>query len=190
MRYYKMDNDAENFRWIEAKNIVWNDVTEKVLDAQSVGDIVCDNEFTVIDDDPKCVLGDHPVFCVPVISLKAREVLEGLWEGKVEYITIKIEGYEYYIVNVLNVLPILDEQNSDIIKFSSSSDKIMEIKKYSFFDYDGKLTNIFKIKNYERGGVFINEAVYQRILSEKLLGFELKPTDLPYENPFQKLLRK
>lgn len=184
-----MKHDAENFRWIEAKSIEWNYVTQKVLDAELVGNVE-NNQFIIIDDDPKYVLGDYPVFCIPVISLRAKKLLEEFWKGKVEFIKIKIDADDnYYVVNVLNVLDILDLQNSDVIMFPNT-DRIMIIKEYSFFEFNDDCTSIFKIKGYERGEVFINEAVYHKIISENLQGFELVPTDIPYVNPFQELLKK
>mgnify|MGYP007056189962 CR=1 FL=1 len=171
MIIYILDNDAENFKWLEYKGD-WFDFFYKLWDSKPLGEFNRKIECKAIRDRKGRILGDYPNFAVPAISEKAKNVLGGYFENLVEIFPLETGKLgKYFFMNITNVLDCLDEEKSDISYFSSG--RIKEIKSYDFkknLNYDS--LRIFKLKNYERGKIFVSEETKNRIEKSSLVGFK------------------
>ena len=181
MKIYLLERDAENYRWLEYKNIFVDDNGYKVslfdyfhahrVKVESMKGFNEIIECKTIRDKKERVLGDYPHFAFPAISSKARDVLKNHFESLVEMFPLDVGKWgKYYFINILNELDILDEGKSEITKIPSGI--VLNVKKFVFkkdiYEYD---TNIFLIKNIRSSLIFVNEETKQLIESAGLEGF-------------------
>ena len=107
---------------------------------------------------------------VPVFSEKAKQLVEGILGDTVEFLpTISTEG-EFWLVNVTTVLDCVDYEKSEIIRFKSSG-RIMDIKKFVFFEEKVKGIDMFKIKEMPLQFPFVSDRFKELIESSDLTGF-------------------
>lgn len=181
MKIFLLDRDAENYRWLEYKNIFVNYNGYKVslfdyfhahiINVESMSDFNEIIECKTIRDKKERKLGDYPHFALPAISEKAKNVLEKHFNGLVEIFPLNVGKWgTYYFMNIMNVLDLLDTEKSSIRRLSSG--KIIDVKKYSF---DNKIlsinSNIFQLQNISRGLIFVNEETRNLIENAGLEGF-------------------
>lgn len=181
MKIFLLDRDAENYRWLEYKNIFVNYNGYKVslfdyfhahiVNVESMSDFNEIIECKTIRDKKERKLGDYPHFALPAISEKAKNVLEKHFNGLVEIFPLNVGKWgTYYFMNIMNVLDLLDTEKSSIRRLSSG--KIIDVKKYSF---DNKIlsinSNIFQLQNISRGLIFVNEETRNLIENAGLEGF-------------------
>ena len=181
MKIFLLERDAENYRWLEYKNIFVNYNGYKVslfdyfhahiVNVESMSDFNEIIECKTIRDKKERKLGDYPQFALPAISEKAKNVLEKHFNGLVEIFPLNVGKWgTYYFMNIMNVLDLLDTEKSSIRRLSSG--KIIDVKKYSF---DNKIlsinSNIFQLQNISRGLIFVNEETRNLIENAGLEGF-------------------
>lgn len=181
MKIFLLERDAENYRWLEYKNIFVNYNGYKVslfdyfhahiVNVESMSDFNEIIECKTIRDKKERKLGDYPHFALPAISEKAKNVLEKHFNGLVEIFPLNVGKWgTYYFMNIMNVLDLLDTEKSSIRRLSSG--KIIDVKKYSF---DNKIlsinSNIFQLQNISRGLIFVNEETRNLIENAGLEGF-------------------
>ena len=181
MKIYLLDCDAENYRWLEYKNIFVDYNGHKVslfdyfhahlVNVESMNGFNEIIKCKTIRDKKERVLGDYPYFVLPAISQKAKEVLEKHLENLVEIFPLDVGKWGiYYFLNIMNVLDLLDTEKSIIRRLSSG--KIIDIKKYTF---DEKIlsinSNLFQLQHASRSLIFVNEETKQLIESAGLEGF-------------------
>lgn len=181
MKIFLLERDAENYRWLEYKNIFVNYNGYKVslfdyfhahiINVESMSDFNEIIECKTIRDKKERKLGDYPHFALPAISEKAKNVLEKHFNGLVEIFPLNVGKWgTYYFMNIMNVLDLLDTEKSSIRRLSSG--KIIDVKKYSF---DNKIlsinSNIFQLQNISRGLIFVNEETRNLIENAGLEGF-------------------
>lgn len=181
MKIFLLERDAENYRWLEYKNIFVNYNGYKVslfdyfhahiINVESMSDFNEIIECKTIRDKKERKLGDYPHFALPAISEKAKNVLEKHFNGLVEIFPLNVGKWgTYYFMNIMNVLDLLDTEKSSIRRLSSG--KIIDVKKYSF---DNKIlsinSNIFQLQNISRGLIFVNEETKVLIENAGLEGF-------------------
>ncbi len=181
VKIYLLERDAENYRWLEYKNIFvdYNGYKVSLFDyfhahLVNVESMNGFNEIIkckTIRDKKERVLGDYPHFALPAISSRAKEVLEKHLEGLVEIFPLDAGKWgTYYFLNIMNVLDLLDTEKSIVRRLSSG--KIIDIDKYSF---DEKIlsinSNLFQLHHVRRSLIYINEETKQLIESAGLEGF-------------------
>ena len=115
---------------------------------------------------------------LPIFSKKALDCLLPLIKEDVEILPFEFEKGTMYGVNVLSVINALNREKADIVLFPNSQ-RILDIKKFAFYDEAVRGRNIFKISDKKYGYVFVSEAVYKAIEENGLEGFDLR---LVYES--------
>lgn len=106
----------------------------------------------------KLELSDAPGFTIPVFSKKALEVLRPLIQNSVEELELQFSEAEYYAINVITVLNVIDYDKSEYIKFSDE-DRIMLFEKYAFIKCDALVNhNIFKIVDEPGRKAFVSDS--------------------------------
>ena len=128
-----------------------------------------------IRDKKERVLGDYPVFSVPAISQRAKDVLEPYFGDYVEIFPLETGKLgKYYFLNIINVLDCLDKEKSEI-DYLSSSNMIFEIKKWVFNNVLNKENSrIFIVKNQLGERIYVNEDIKELIEDNNLKGFVFK----------------
>lgn len=181
MKIYLLDRDAENYRWLEYKNIFVDYNSNKIslfdyfhlhlVNVESMNGFNELIECKTIRDKKGRTLGDFPHFALPAISEKAKNVLEKHLEGLVEFFPLNVGKWgTYYFMNIVNVLSLLDNEKSIIRRLSSG--KIIAINKYVFDESIFSInSSLFQLKNVSRSLVFINEITKQLIEDAGLEGF-------------------
>lgn len=173
VKIYKLLHDAENYRWLEYKGN-WFDFFSNMLDSKPIGNFNEKIECKAIRDKKDRVLGDYPCFSVPAISEKAKNILVKYLAGLVEIFPLETGKLgKYYFMNIPNIVDCLDTDKSEI-KYLSSG-RIMEIKSYTFkYVPNMDSLKIFKLKNYERGEIYVHEGTKKLIEENNLEGFIFK----------------
>ncbi len=114
--------------------------------------------------------GDFPSLIpdVPIFSRKAVIVLGDLLEGNGEALPITCDSEEYFLFNVTRVVDVLDESNSEIVRFEGSS-RVLNIRDYAFFGE--RLFGLVVFKIPQDSNVFVTDIFVKRVKSEGLKGF-------------------
>ena len=174
MKIYHLENEAEDYRWLEYQGN-WFDFFWNLLDSKPIGEFHEKIKCKTIRDKKERVLGDFPCFVVPAISEKAKNVLADYFGNLVEIFPLETGKLgKYYFMNIINILDCLDEANSDIIYFDNS-DRIMKINSHSFKNFsDHNKLRIFKLKGGERGNIYVSEETKKLIDDANLEGFRFK----------------
>ena len=172
MKIYILENEPENYRWLEYSGN-WFDFFHGLnLTAKPLG--TCEHVIRCkpIRDKKERVLGDYPVFSVPAISQRAKDVLEPYFGDYVEIFPLETGKLgKYYFMHIINALDCLDEAKSDIVYFSDHSG-ILEIKKTVFNSHlNDENSKIFVLKQDIGGNIYVNEQTKQLIEQSELEGF-------------------
>jgi hypothetical protein len=111
-------------------------------------------------------------FSAPVVSDRARNVLEPLIGAECEFLPLTtIRGELYHALNVINVVDCLDHAVSDIAFFSSNPSKIMSIESFIFHeDRIPDTTIIFKIPESLCDTPFVSKTFVDAVIDHKLTG--------------------
>lgn len=119
-------------------------------------------------------LTDAPGFTIPVFSRRALNILEPLIHDSVEVLELLFMEKEYFGINVISVLDVIDYEEAQYIKFKSS-DRIMVFTKYSFKMCDElKKHSIFKIVDEPRRGAFVSDKFKEAVEENELTGFKFE----------------
>ncbi len=115
--------------------------------------------------------GDYPhlLLGLPVFSLRAIEALGDLLEGNGEILPTTCEGDQLFFFNVTKVIDVLDESNSEVLRFDHIPE-VMRIAKYAFFIEALAQAVIFKIPQYRTGHVLVTDLFVERVKSTGLRG--------------------
>lgn len=122
--------------------------------------------------------GDVYGFKIPVLSERARKVLEPLIQGDAEMLPFEYEGQSLYGLNTITVIDALDRERA-LYKTFSDKKRIMLIEKYAFNESMISKNNIFKIADEKSRYAFVSEAFAKAVKDNELKGFDLK---LVYES--------
>jgi len=105
-------------------------------------------------------LSDAPGFTIPVFSNKALEVLRPLIKDSVEELALQFDEGEYYAINVISVLDVIDYSKSKYRMFSDGN-RIMYFEKYAFrMCEELKVTNLIGFARH----YFVFTDMYRKIL--------------------------
>lgn len=122
----------------------------------------------------KLELGDAPGFTIPVFSKKALEVLYPMIQNSVEILELQLSEEEFYGINVISVLDVIDYSKSQYRTFSDGK-RIMAFQKYVFRMSEELVKNdMFKIIDERRRRAFVSDKFKQTVEENNLTGFKFK----------------
>lgn len=128
----------------------WKPVSVKIIEAKKAADFPS--------------LANH----VPVFSVRAWNLLKPLIGDVVEALPLKCTKREYYAINVLNLLDILDQSRSEITWLPSGG--IMFIDKYVFKKGCILDQPIFKLKEIPLKKPFVSNEFKNLVIKQNLEG--------------------
>lgn len=127
-----------------------------------------------MEPEKKLELGDAPGFVLPVFSKRALAVLDPLIKNSVEKLELRFAEAEYYAINVISVLDVIDYDKSKYITYRDGK-RIMTFQKYVFRECEQlKDVNIFKIVDEPRRRAFVSDEFKKAVERNGLLGFKFK----------------
>lgn len=116
---------------------------------------------------------DFPCFFpdLPIISSRAKEVLHDLIAPYVEFLPFQSSFGEYYGINVLEEVDALDEEASELKRFSSG--RVMVVHKYVFKPdaVEGKV--IFRLPQFQTR-IYVTDLFAAKVREHGLKGLKLK----------------
>lgn len=119
-------------------------------------------------------LSDAPGWTFPMFSKKAVDILEPLISDSVEFLELIFPEGEYWGVNVIKVLDVIDYEKAQFRTFPNSN-RILWFLKYAFVDSEElRSANIFKIVDEARCDPFVSDRFKQLVEKNKLTGFVFK----------------
>lgn len=108
-----------------------------------------------------------------VFSEKAKDCLEELIRGCVEFIPAVFENTTYYIINILSIADAIDYEKAEFQRLSTGL--VVGLEKYSFHEERLKGLNIFvtTLNGYiQSTEVFVTSEFKKVVEKNKLLGFK------------------
>lgn len=103
------------------------------------------------------------------IKVKIKPLLTKYLKGTYEYLRIEMKsGEQFYAINVLNFVAILDECKSDIVRFSDGG--ILTVNKYAFHSPLPKLPSLFKLEQDKKGEMFATDEFKDAVEKHQLTG--------------------
>lgn len=119
-------------------------------------------------------LSDAPGFTIPVFSKSALGILKPLIKNSIEELDLQYPEADYYGINVISVLNVIDYTKSEY-KMYSDGKRIMAFQKYAFRSCDELIqNNIFKIVDEPRRRVFVSDKFKQTVEDNNLTEFKFK----------------
>jgi len=121
---------------------------------------------------------DSPGFLpgIPLFSPRAVNVLKALLNSHGEFLPLNCHDQELYAFNVTRIVNGLDLTHSDY-KIFPSTGRIMLVNKYVFISSVVENLPIFKIIQFPRGTVFVDDSFVHLIKHNKLTGFLFTPAE-------------
>src|SRR5690606_31418146 len=113
----------------------------------------------------------HLISGFPIMSRRAKEVLHDLIAPYVEFLPLESSfGGEYYGINVLEEVDALDEEASELKRFSDG--RVMVVHKYVFKPdtVEGKV--IFRIP--QDNSIFVTDLFADKVWESRLMGLKLE----------------
>ena len=104
-----------------------------------------------------------------VVSPKVIETIKDLTEGQAEYLTLLCIDYEYYLVNVVNVVDAIDYSKAKA-KYFSNSNKVMRFEKIAFLEEKLKGNHIFKLVEHCHVTIYVSDEFRQRVIDSGITG--------------------
>lgn len=127
-----------------------------------------------MEPEKKLELGDAPGFMIPAFSKRAVEILHPLMCNSVEELELDFHEEEFWGINVVAVLDVIDYSKSKYKTYSDGK-RIMLFEKYVFKICDDIIEhNIFKIAEERRRRAFVTEKFKQAVEENHLTGFKFK----------------
>jgi hypothetical protein len=116
---------------------------------------------------------DYPTLgSTPVFSQRAVDALIDVLVPHGELLPLRIADGSFYIYNVTHVIDALDEEQSELIRFSSGG--VMRVVSYAFKREVIHGEIIFRVPQL-RATVFVSDGFSRRIREADLSGFSLRP---------------
>jgi hypothetical protein len=109
---------------------------------------------------------------VPVLSDRARAVVEPLVERDAEFLSVACEGRSLWLLNVCTIVDALDMERSKVELFESG--RIMDIEKHVFFAERLQGVDAFKLANDRRGPIYLSGRVVGAIHAAQLVGHRFR----------------
>lgn len=126
----------------------------------------------VLEGDESLPASDFPYLApaFPIMSRKAKEVFHDLIAPYVEFLPLQSSFGEYYGINVLEEVDALDEEASELKRFSDG--RVMVVHKYVFKPdtVEGKV--IFRIP--QDNSIFVTDLFADKVWESGLMGLKLE----------------
>lgn len=174
MTVFLMLADPDNYHYVVPENSDDWDKIEDLFDGTSLQHVWQPMRVKLIREDGKD--GDFPslVPYVPVFSARAKGALANIIASYGEFLPLTCVDSDLFAFNVTKILDALDEDASDVQRFSSSG-RIMSIDRYEFRAEKLKQSVLFKIPQFRRSYVFVTDQFVERVQSSRLMGFTFQP---------------
>ena len=129
-------------------------------------------KIKVLEGDESLPASDFPYLApvFPIMSRKAKEVFHDLIAPYVEFLPLQSSFGEYYGINVLEEVDALDEEASELKRFSDG--RVMVVHKYVFKPdtVEGKV--IFRIP--QDNSIFVTDLFADKVWESGLMGLKLE----------------
>ncbi len=126
------------------------------------------------DGDLEKPASDFPSFGAgrPIFSAQAVGALQDILLPNGEILPLTFEGKQdiYFAFNTTQVIDALDEENSELERFSSG--RVMRIIRHEFFSNKVEEATIFKIPQSARSLVYVTDKFVERVNKAGLTGFD------------------
>jgi hypothetical protein len=171
MRVFGLRPDVERFRWLDLVNSPEFNILSELND-QPAGSAWKVLSAEWIEDDlnagkPK---SDFPTLgTTPVFSQRAVDELLDLLVENGELLPLAVEDGSYFVYNVTREVDALDEDRSELVRFSTGG--VMRIARYEFDPDQVEGLTIFKIPQ-SRAKIFVTDAFVGRVRAARLTGFD------------------
>ena len=107
---------------------------------------------------------------IPLLSERAVSLFRQVAPDCAEYRPFaRISGQDYYALNVLAAVDILDEANSETTR--SASGEIITITRYAFIEAAPNPPPVFKLRSHLNSDVLCTEALAEAVVAARLTGF-------------------
>lgn len=127
-----------------------------------------------MEPEKRLELSDAPGFMIPVFSKNALEILRPIIQNSIEELKLQFSEGEYYGINVITVLDVIDYDKSQYVTFSDGK-KILAFEEYAFKICDELINNnIFKIIDEPTRWAFVSDKFKQVVEENNLSGFIFK----------------
>lgn len=179
MKYYKMIYDYENdYEYINCSIGHIGDLDEYVT---SKGKRVIDWEKVVFEynSNEGHILTDYVanVYRWLIVSNNFQNKIEKLVTNEIQYLPVtlwdngnRIENSSYKIANILNVLDVLDLDNSQYDVFELDDQKLISVEKYALIKLKIRGHHIFRLKD-DTTPIFVSDQFKEIVEESDLLGF-------------------
>jgi len=171
MRVYMLDADGDSFRGIYlAGDDDWLDFTSRFNGTPMKDSWTGKELFKFV---PRYLpKGDTPSFdaTIPVFNIRAAQVLADLLEPNGELLPIRCQGEDFFLFNVTRVVDALDEENCKLERLDDG--RILDIKRYSFFEQKLVGGTVFKLRPDPLGWVYATDPFVERVKAAGLRGFD------------------
>ncbi len=174
-RVYRLHADALDHRWLGVQQSTMKPIglllrgkpLQDVWDPPMLEDLL-DDEL------PEGPVGDCAhLDSVPTLSRRAVDCLRAFLEPNGELLPVRYPGGEYYVYNVMTVRDVLDESQSDVVRFDDGV-RIMTIRRHAFrADRIGDAT-IFRLPSVGNPIPYVTAPFVDRATECKLTGFRFE----------------
>lgn len=174
MKVYKLSSDL-SFQSLEIESEddykEFNQLYDNYL-GKSVKSLWRPLRIKVLEGDESLPASDFPYLApaFPIMSRKAKEVFHDLIAPYVEFLPLQSSFGEYYGINVLEEVDALDEEASELKRFSDG--RVMVVHKYVFKPdtVEGKV--IFRIP--QDNSIFVTDLFADKVWESGLMGLKLE----------------
>lgn len=127
----------------------------------------------------KAIYGDrdyaditHYVAGIPIVKPKVIEVTKDLINNQVEVLSTLCADCELYLLNITNRIDVVDYSKSQV-KYFPDGKRVLRFIKLAFIEEKVRGNHIFKLIE-KRGGIYVSDEFRQRIIDNRLIGFEFE----------------
>lgn len=174
MKVYKLSSDL-SFQSLEIESEDDYKEFDQLYDnhlGKSVKSLWRPLRIKVLEGDESLPASDFPYLApaFPIMSRKAKEVFHDLIAPYVEFLPLQSSFGEYYGINVLEEVDALDEEASELKRFSDG--RVMVVHKYVFKPdtVEGKV--IFRIP--QDNSIFVTDLFADKVWESGLMGLKLE----------------
>jgi hypothetical protein len=176
MKVWKLYSELEGYAAICSLK---HDITFKIsdnFDGRSLKEGWEPLLYTKHIDEKKLPLGDKPnsLPSMPIVSHRALECIKELIIPYVEVLPVYIDGFEFFLINILDIIDCLDYEKSELSYFRSDPHDIKKILKYEFLKDKIWDKVIFKIPENKLNVPFVTDQFKLEVEKHGLEGFRFE----------------
>ncbi len=174
MRIYELQPDGERYRSLTlVEELGFNLLADLTEPGSGRAWTPLTAEWIYDDLNAGLAKSDFPTLgSTPVFSARAVDELVDLLVENGELLPLSLSDGAYFVYRTVRLLDALDEDRSELVRFSSSG-RVMRVVKYAFHE-NVSFPPVFQIPQL-RVTVFVSENFVQRVMESGLTGFAFKP---------------